>query len=64
MDTEKRLHQSTQRMRSMYYRDIQSTIDKINNFDKQQQVKGYRTQIDNRFVDILILNELIHKEVE
>lgn len=61
MKQEERLHHSTQRMRSMYYKDIQKTIDKISDFDKQQQAKGYRTQIDNKFVDILILNALIHR---
>lgn len=64
MKRETEIHEEIQRLRSVYHHYILDNIDTISDFDKQQTIRNYAQGISNKFVDILILNELIHKEVK
>ncbi len=64
MNQEKEQHKAIQKMRNIYHHYIQDNIEDVNDFDKQQSIKNYAQGVNNKFVDILILNELIHKEAK
>ena len=63
MKQEKAMHKATQKLRSSYYHYINNNIEDVGKFEKQQKIKDYALMINNKLVDVLILNELIHKEV-
>lgn len=58
MDKENELHNKIQTLRSEFYNYIKKNRESIKDFGKLNQ---YNTAINNKFVELLILNELLHK---
>jgi len=60
MKKEKKFHNRTQALRSDYYHYLSKMAENENDFDESQKIKRINMGINNKLVEILILNEMVH----